>query len=202
MSNAESSSNSLEPLFFEVNYWHRRNLRRGNHATLNKRKMEVSGRKPWKQKGTGRARAGGFDSPIWVGGAVAHGPQPRDYSFRISRKKLIKARKEAYKIFEAEGRFKKVEFPSLSKPSTKEASKWLKSVVGDNYQKCKVLILLGEKRDLNFFLSVRNMRGVSWKYWRQLSAVDFLDYDYIICPNNLGDSITDWVNNGIQSAGV
>lgn len=185
--------NTLKDLLFEVYYWHRRNLRKGNHATLNKRRMIVSGRKPWRQKGTGRARAGGFDSPLWVGGAVAHGPQPRDYSFNIPKRKLRKARLEGFKIFEAEGRIKYVDYPQLSKPSTKEASRWLVNLFGN--KKVGVLILVGDTVESNLVLSFRNLQNVQIKYWRQLSAVDFIDYDYVVCSRDLSDELRNFVYN-------
>lgn len=60
--------------------------RAGTHATLNRAKMEGGGAKPWRQKGTGRARSGTNISPVWRGGAVTFGPQPRDYSFKVNKK--------------------------------------------------------------------------------------------------------------------
>lgn len=64
--------------------WQRACRRAGSHSVLSRGNMKGGGKKPWRQKGTGRARAGTRNSPVWVGGAVAHGPQPRDYSFRLS----------------------------------------------------------------------------------------------------------------------
>ncbi|MCB0331115.1 MAG: 50S ribosomal protein L4 [Bdellovibrionales bacterium] len=66
--------------------WQRAKQRAGTHATLNLGRMAGGGRKPFKQKGLGRARAGSRNSPLWVGGAVSFGPQPRDYSFKLPRK--------------------------------------------------------------------------------------------------------------------
>jgi large subunit ribosomal protein L4 len=66
--------------------WQRAKKRAGTHATLSKGKMQHSDRKPHKQKGTGRARAGSKNSPLWVGGGVAHGPQPRSYDFRLPKR--------------------------------------------------------------------------------------------------------------------
>lgn len=66
--------------------WQRNAARAGTHSTLRKGVMRGGGRKPWRQKGTGRARAGSNTSPLWVGGAVAHGPKPRDYTTRVSKR--------------------------------------------------------------------------------------------------------------------
>lgn len=73
-------------LVHEVVKWQRNTKRAGTHSALNRAVMEGGGKKPWKQKGTGRARAGSSNSPVWVGGAVAHGPKPRKYGSRISKR--------------------------------------------------------------------------------------------------------------------
>src|SRR5688500_6349058 len=73
-------------LFYEVVKNQLANRRRGTHNTLNKDEVRGGGRKPWKQKHTGNARAGSTRNPNWVGGGVAHGPHPRDYSYRVPRK--------------------------------------------------------------------------------------------------------------------
>lgn len=71
--------------------WQRNKKRAGTHATITKGEMKGGGQKPWQQKGTGRARAGSSTSPVWVGGGVAHGPQPRDYSTRQNRRERVRA---------------------------------------------------------------------------------------------------------------
>jgi large subunit ribosomal protein L4 len=73
-------------LMHETVRWQRAKKRSGTHATLTRGEMRGGGKKPWKQKGTGRARAGSIVSSLWVGGAVVFGPQPRDYEFRLSRR--------------------------------------------------------------------------------------------------------------------
>ncbi|MCS6893570.1 MAG: 50S ribosomal protein L4 [Deltaproteobacteria bacterium] len=170
-------------LIYEVFEWHRANLRSGNHSTLNKNKMEVTKRKPWKQKGTGRARAGGFDSPIWVGGAVAHGPQPRNYSFSIPKKKLKQARiilfnrlVELNKVMEIET------LPTYSKPSTKNANIFLRNFLGGfNTESDRLLVVYSSKEvDENFRLSCRNLKWVTFRDVESLSAVDFLNTDFMI----------------------
>lgn len=71
--------------------WQRNKRRAGTHSTLTKGMMQGGSKKPWQQKGTGRARAGTSTSPVWVGGGVAHGPQPRDYSTRQNRRERSRA---------------------------------------------------------------------------------------------------------------
>ena len=71
--------------------WQRNKRRAGTHSTLTKGMMKGGGKKPWQQKGTGRARAGTSTSPVWVGGGVAHGPHPRDYSTRQNRRERSRA---------------------------------------------------------------------------------------------------------------
>lgn len=71
--------------------WQRNKRRAGTHATITKGMMKGGGQKPWQQKGTGRARAGSSTSPVWVGGGVAHGPQPRDYTTRQNRRERSRA---------------------------------------------------------------------------------------------------------------
>lgn len=101
MTGKEVGSIDLDPAVFgiEINQglvhqvarWQRAKKRSGTHATLNRSKMEGGAKKPFKQKGTGRARAGTSRSPLWVGGAVIHGPQPRSYEFAIPKKQRRKA---------------------------------------------------------------------------------------------------------------
>jgi large subunit ribosomal protein L4 len=98
---SEGSKVSVNPALFTVSAnasvihsvvrWQRAARRAGTHATLNRKKMEGGGKKPWKQKGTGRARAGSSNSPLWVGGAVIFGPQPRSYAFKLPRKVKLQA---------------------------------------------------------------------------------------------------------------
>lgn len=78
----EANNNLMQ----ETVRWQRAKKRSGTHATLTRGEMRGGGKKPWKQKGTGRARAGSIVSSLWVGGAVVFGPQPRDYEFRLSRR--------------------------------------------------------------------------------------------------------------------
>lgn len=75
-----------QSLVHQVVRWQRAKKRAGTHQALTRSMMKGGGKKPWRQKGTGRARAGSGISPVWVGGAVVHGPQPRDYTFRLPKR--------------------------------------------------------------------------------------------------------------------
>lgn len=84
-----------EHLFWEVVKWQRAKRRAGTHKVKTRSEVSGGGRKPWKQKGTGRARQGSIRSPQWVGGGVVHGPSPRDYGYRIPKKKRKAALRSA-----------------------------------------------------------------------------------------------------------
>lgn len=76
----------LEYLVHDAVVWQRNKKRAGTHSALTKAEVSGGGKKPWKQKGTGNARAGSNTSPLWVGGGVTHGPKPRDYTTRLSKR--------------------------------------------------------------------------------------------------------------------
>lgn len=95
--------------------------RAGTHATKTRGDVRGGGRKPWRQKGTGRARHGSTREPQWVGGGVAHGPQPRDYSMRVNRKTRALALRSALTDRAREGKVIVVEMPEFTEPSTSRA---------------------------------------------------------------------------------
>lgn len=104
------------------------NQRLGTHATLNKRAMKGGGKKPWKQKGTGRARAGSNISPLWPGGAVAFGPTPRDYTTRTNQKARRSALCGALTVRAREGGVVVVDPPALEQPKTKTMAEYLAKI--------------------------------------------------------------------------
>jgi large subunit ribosomal protein L4 len=159
----------------------KRELANSRAGTANaKTRAEVSGggRKPWKQKGTGRARAGSIRSPLWRGGGVIFGPKPRDFSINLPKKVRALAIRSA--LSQATEKMKVVEsFGFLGAPKTKEIVSLLKafSVYGK-----KVLILADYKADENqhLMLSARNIAGVKVSLPLNLSVKDLLDADVII----------------------
>src|ERR671918_2867029 len=102
-----------------------RNRRAGTAATKSKGFVRGGGKKPWRQKGTGRARSGSIRSPIWVGGGTIFGPQPRDYSFRMPRKARKEALLSALTLKNRDGKLIVVDRLELEEPKTKVMSKAL-----------------------------------------------------------------------------
>ncbi|MDQ7031200.1 MAG: 50S ribosomal protein L4 [Desulfonauticus sp.] len=129
--------------------------RQGTVGVKNRAKVRGGGRKPWRQKGTGRARAGSIRSPLWKGGGVVHGPQARDYSFKVNKKVKKLALKMAVSSLLAENRLKiidKFDFPEIKTKKFVE----IKNGLGLK----KPLIVLQERYN-NLELSARNVPGVT-----------------------------------------
>jgi large subunit ribosomal protein L4 len=132
------------------------NQRQGTHATKTKGLVSGGGKKPYKQKGTGRARAGSNRSPLWRGGGTTFGPQPRDYSYNLPRKAKKVALHSALSAKLADGEIVVIDGISLEKPRTKDMQALLKSL---GLAGMTTLIVLPEKND-NVVLSARNIPGV------------------------------------------
>src|ERR1700744_1767731 len=112
-----------EALLWEAVKHYRAALRQGTHATKNRKLVSGSGKKLWKQKGTGRARVGSVRSPLWRHGGTVHGPQPRSYDYAFPRKKLLGALRAALAAKLADGKLFVVENFELQAAQTKEFRK-------------------------------------------------------------------------------
>src|SRR6201987_1062799 len=108
-----------EDLLWEAVKHYRAAQRQGTHATKNRKLVSGSGKKLWKQKGTGRARVGSVRSPLWRHGGTVHGPQPRSYEYAFPKKKLLGALRAALASKLADGKLTVVESLELSEPKTK-----------------------------------------------------------------------------------
>jgi large subunit ribosomal protein L4 len=106
-------------LLYEMVKSQRASWRAGTHATKTRGEVSGGGKKPWKQKGTGRARAGSIRSPLWPGGAIVFGPQPRSYEYRLPRGARKAALRSALATRHAEGRLTVVDAFTLPEPKTK-----------------------------------------------------------------------------------
>src|SRR5512137_796465 len=114
-----------EDLLWEAVKHYRASLRAGTHATKNRKLVSGSGKKLWRQKGTGRARVGSIRSPLWRHGGTVHGPQPRSYDYQFPRKKLLGALRSALAAKLADGKLIVVKDFELEEISTKDVRKAL-----------------------------------------------------------------------------
>lgn len=132
--------------------------RAGTHSTKTRAEVRGGGRKPWRQKGTGRARHGSIREPQWVGGGVAHGPKPRDYGMRINRKEKGLALRSALTDRAREGKVVVIDLPAFDEPETKRAVQLLKDWGAEG----KVLLVTGPEREeaSNVYKSFRNLPEV------------------------------------------
>jgi large subunit ribosomal protein L4 len=149
--------------------------RRGTHSTLLRGEVRGGGRKPWRQKGTGRARAGSIRSPLWRGGAVLFGPKPRKYGFSLPKKVRRLALRSALSSKVQEQSFIVLEDLSLSEAKTREMVQVLKAL---NVSK-KALIVTDELID-SVERSARNIEGVKATPVEGLNVVDLLKHDFIV----------------------
>ncbi|MBI3013621.1 MAG: 50S ribosomal protein L4 [Candidatus Tectomicrobia bacterium] len=155
------------------------NRRRGTVATKNRSAVRGSNNKPWKQKGTGRARAGTLKSPLWVGGGVIFGPLPRDYHYQVPKKVRSEALRVALTLKVQNKQFDVVDQISLESPKTKEALALLKHLeAGDS-----VLFVVAEE-NRNLDLAVRNLPQVDVLPSGGLNVYDILSHDRVICTRD------------------
>ena len=157
------------------------NARQGNACTKTRSEVRGGGRKPWRQKGTGRARAGSIRSPLWRGGGVIFGPKPRDFEVKMNRKERRLALRTAF-ISRSEDLIVVEQFgEKLPRPKTKELvsamARW--GVQPD----AKVVLIVSEKEE-NVYLSARNIPTLKLMYANQLNVYDLLWADKIVATSS------------------
>ncbi len=157
-------------VLWEVVKWQLAKRRAGTHSTKTRGEVAYSGRKLLPQKGTGNARHGDRGAPIFVGGGVAHGPKPRDYSYHLNKKVRKKALKMALSDRAKEGRIVVIEDFTFEEPKTKRAVELLKSL---GLEKEKVLVVIPEK-DINVQKSFRNLPNAKVLPVEGLNVYDIL----------------------------
>ncbi len=153
------------------------NARQGTHSTKTRGENNRSKSKWYRQKGTGRARHGSRNAPIFVGGGIAHGPRPHKYRKKMPRKMRRAALRSMLSVLFAEERIIFVEDLTLSKPKTKEMVKILESLRVDG----KAVILLAERDDV-VYRAAHNIPGVLTLRASYLNIRDGLEADYVIMP--------------------
>ena len=145
------------------------NQRQGTSATKTRSEVSGGGRKPWRQKGTGRARHGSIRSPIWVGGGISHGPQPKDWSLTFPKKMKRQAVVSALSLKQENKQLKVLNDLSFKKPKTKEMVEIL-----ENLKLRGKTLLVVTKSDENILKSTRNIAGLTVSLSENLNGYDLL----------------------------
>jgi len=166
-----------EDLLWEAVKHYRASLRAGTHATKNRRLVSGSGKKLWKQKGTGRARVGSIRSPLWRHGGTVHGPQPRSYDYVFPRKKLLGALRSALAAKFADGKLTVVESFELKEAKTKEFRKALDAL---EVTKTALVVETPKVENRNLELSLRNLDRVELVRGNQVHPYHLLRYEAAI----------------------
>ena len=144
--------------------------RQGTHDTLTRGQVRGGGKKPWRQKGTGRARQGTIRAPQWAGGGTVFGPHPRSYAFKVPAKVVKLAMRSALSAKLADGEIVVVDQLSFEKPSTKQAADVLTNLGLEG----RVTIIVPDD-EVNTFLSFRNLSKVRVIGVSELNTLDFID---------------------------
>jgi large subunit ribosomal protein L4 len=149
--------------------------RRGTHSTLTRAEVRGGGKKPWRQKGTGRARQGSTRSPHWAGGGVAMGPKPRSYKQKTPKKMVQLALRSALSDRASEGKVAVVDAWDFASPKTREAREALEALGLSG----KVLVVI-TRDDEAAYRSFRNLADVDVMLDSELNAYDILCNDWVV----------------------
>ena len=166
-----------EDLLWEAVKHYRAAQRAGTHATKNRWQVSGSGKKLWKQKGTGRARIGSIRSPLWRHGGTVHGPQPRSYDYTFPRKKLLGALRSALAAKFADGKLIVVNTFDLKEVKTKAFRQALDKLKVDG---TALLVEVPKHENRNLQLSSRNLEGVELVSGNEVHPYHLLRYDRAI----------------------
>jgi len=164
-----------ENVVFDAVIMQRASLRQGTHAVKNRSAVSGGGRKPWRQKGTGRARQGSIRSPQWRGGGIVFGPTPRSYSYKLPRKVRRLAIKSVLSQKVLDNKLVVVEALQFDAPKTKEFAQVLANLKVDT----KVLVVVESSNDFAF-LSARNIPNVTIVDETDVTVLDVVNNDKLL----------------------
>lgn len=159
------------------------NQRQGTQSTKTRAEVRGGGRKPYRQKGTGRARQGSIRSPQWVGGGVVFAPKPRDYSFKLNKKVKRLALQSALSTKVAEGKIIVLDELTLSEVKTKEMVKVLGNI------KCDNALIVMDGSNENVMLSARNIPTVKTASVNTINVYDLLKYNNLVVTKEAVEKI-------------
>ncbi|RLE15409.1 50S ribosomal protein L4 [Candidatus Aerophobetes bacterium] len=167
-----------QPLLREAVLAYQTNLRQGTVSTKTRGEVSGGGRKPWPQKGTGRARAGSIRSPLWVGGGVVFGPKPRNFSYPLPKKKRKLALVSALRLKIKERKLFILDKLAIEKGKTKEMASFLANFVKTDDHKEKSLVVVSEK-DEKLKRASSNIKTLRLVMADNLSACHILFHDNV-----------------------
>jgi large subunit ribosomal protein L4 len=170
-------------LIYEAVINYQANQRRGTAATKSRSLVTGGGKKPWRQKGTGRARAGSSRSPLWRKGATTFGPKPKDYSYEIPKKARRNALKSALTLKLKADRILVLQDLGFEEAKTKAAAQWLKGLKVDS------ALVVDRTENKNLFLALRNIPGVKPVDFKQINIYDVMNYKWLVFSEQAFDSV-------------
>ncbi len=183
-----------EDLLWEAVKHYRAGLRAGTHATKNRKLVSGSGKKLWRQKGTGRARVGSIRSPLWRHGGTVHGPQPRSYDYTFPRKKLLGALRSALAAKLADGKLVVVESLELGEIKAKAFREALNGLKVDG----TVLVVDGTAENRNLQLSSRNLHGVELVRANEVHPYHLLRYERAVFARPALEKLQDSLKKSVS----
>ncbi|HZX11333.1 MAG TPA: 50S ribosomal protein L4 [Acidobacteriota bacterium] len=168
------SYSANDHLLYEAVVNYRANQRQGTASTKTRSEVRGGGRKPWRQKGTGRARAGSIRSPIWRKGGITFGPRPRSYYYKLPKKSKVNALKYALSQKYKEEQVMVIEDLNFKQPKTKQGVKFLEEL-GLNSA-----LIVDSHKNKNLILSMRNIPEVKIVDYNQINVYDILSYSHLV----------------------
>jgi large subunit ribosomal protein L4 len=163
-----------EALLYEAVRQHQASQRAGTHKTKVRSEVAGSGKKLWKQKGTGRARMGSIRSPLWRHGGTVHGPVPRDYSYKLPRKMVLGALRSALSAKVRDGELKVVQAFDFADHKTKNAMNTLAKLEAG-----RTVLVVDNGENRNLTLGIRNLKGVSLMPTKEVNAFHLLAHQSV-----------------------
>jgi len=176
-----------EALIYESVRHHLAERRSGSAKTKTRHEVSGSGKKLWKQKGTGRARMGSIRSPIWRHGGTVHGPIPRDYGYRLPRKMQLGALRSALTAKLRDGELKVVQSFTLAD----HKSKTMRAALNKIEAGVKKVLLVDNEENRNLALSARNLEGVTLVASRDVTTYDLLGHQHVVLSEDAAKKLSE-----------
>jgi large subunit ribosomal protein L4 len=175
-----------EHLLYEAVRWEQACQRRGTAKTKTRHEVAGSGKKLWRQKGTGRARMGSIRSPLWRHGGTVHGPVPRDYSYRLPRKMQLGALRSALSAKLRDGELRVVEAFGFEEPKTRLVRSAL-----ERLETGKTVLLVDNSGDRNVALGSRNLPGVTLLPTRDVTVYALLRHQHVLLSKAAAEKLSE-----------